>query len=58
MTRLDRVLQLLKDYHNLVLAMYCGEVPVELIPPYLDELRKEKDQLTQELIEHGYRRKN
>ena len=58
MTRLDRVLKLLKDDHNLVLAMYCGEVPVELIPPYLDELRKEKDQLTQELIEHGYRRKN
>ena len=45
MTRLDRVLKLLKDYHNLVLAMYCGEVPVELIPPYLDELRKEKDKL-------------
>ena len=58
MTIIDRVLKLLKDYDNLVLAMYCGEVPVELIPPYLDELRKEKDELTQELIEHGCRRKN
>ncbi len=45
MTRIDRILKLLKDYDNLVLAMYLGEVPVELIPPYLDELRKEKDKL-------------
>ena len=58
MTRLDRVLKLLKDYDNLVLAMYLDEVPVELVPPYLDELRKEKELLTQELIEHGCRRKN
>jgi hypothetical protein len=58
MTRLDRVLKLLKDYDNLVLVMYLGEVPVELIPPYLDKLRKEKEKLTQELIEHGCRRKN
>jgi hypothetical protein len=58
MTRLDRVLKLLKDYDNLVLAMYLDEVPVELVPPHLDELRKEKAQLTQELIEHGCRRKN
>lgn len=45
MTRIDRILKLLKDYDNLVLAMYLGEVPVELIPPYLDKLRKEKDKL-------------
>ena len=58
MTRLDRVLKLLEEYDTLVLAMYCDEVPVYMVPPYLDELRAEKEALTQELIEHGCRRKN
>ena len=35
-----------------------SETICNTIPPYRAELRKEKDQLTQELIEHGYRRKN
>ena len=35
-----------------------SETIYNTIPPYRDELRKEKDELTQELIEHGCRRKN
>ena len=59
MTIIDRVLKLLEQYDRLagriidVEEMYWSSAPSEL-----EELRKEKDQLTQELIEHGCRRKN
>ena len=53
MTRLDRVLKLLEDYD--MLAYLLSNKNLE---SYLERLRQEKEQLTQELIEHGCRRKN
>ena len=58
MTRLDRVLKLLEDYDRLADLIIDDVVCRSIAPSRLDELRKEKDQLTQELIEHGCRRKN
>lgn len=59
MTRLDRVLKLLEQYDRLAgLVIDEDEMYWSSAPSTLNELRKEKDQLTQELIEHGYRRKN
>lgn len=58
MTRLDRVLELLEKYDALAsvaLRAYSNSTYGLLM---LEELRAEKDQLTQELIEHGCRRKN
>lgn len=57
MTRLDRVLNLLERYDRLAVAAltYRNETFGCAI---LIDLRKEKAQLTQELIEHGCRRKN
>lgn len=58
MTRLDRVLKLLEEYDDLAavaLNSYCVGQDCRKMLVYL---RKEKDQLTQELIEHGCRRKN
>lgn len=53
MTRLDRVLDLLERYDKL------ASLNVSIFGIIkLEELRIEKDQLTQELIEHGCRRKN
>ncbi len=57
MTRLDRVLTLLDDYDALIDAVVSDEVR-KCIAQKLEGMRKEKDQLTQELIEHGCRRKN
>ena len=59
MTRLDRILSLLKGYDGLLenVLISAGSGPGTLGWIFLDELRKEKDQLTQELIEHGCRRK-
>ena len=58
MTRLDRVLNLLDRYDNLLTtalnAYHNGTYGFTI----LAELRQEKEQLTQELIEHGCRRKN
>lgn len=61
MTRLDRVLKLLDKYDGLVITALSlqgckayGTFGYDI----LMSLRKEKDQLTQELIEHGCRRKN
>ena len=58
MTRLDRVLKLLDRYDNLLTtalnAYHNGTYGFTI----LAELRKEKEALTQELIEHGCRRKN
>jgi hypothetical protein len=58
MTRLDRVLELLEKYDALasvaLRAYHNGTYGLVM----LADLRKEKDQLTQELIEHGCRRRN
>ena len=59
MTRLDRVLKLLDDYDKLAdLIIDEEEMYWSDTPSMLKELRKEKEKLTQELIEHGCRRKN
>lgn len=58
MTRLDRVLKLLERYDYLVLQLFCDDVEKDYAWYHLEYLRKEKEQLTQELIEHGCRRKN
>ena len=59
MTRLDRVLNLLEQYDRLAdLVIDEDEMYWSSAPSMLKELRKEKEQLTQELIEHGCRRKN
>ena len=58
MTRLDRVLELLERYDALTsvaLRAYSNSTYGLLM---LEELRKEKEKLAQELIEHGCRRKN
>lgn len=61
MTRLDRVLKLLDKYDGLAMAalsLQGCEAYGTFGYDILASLRKEKDQLTQELIEHGCRRKN
>ena len=58
MTRLDRLLKLLEYYDTLSFALICEAGNPEHYPCYLDNLRAEKEALTKELIEHGYRRKN
>ena len=58
MTRLDRVLKLLEEYDDLAavaLNNYCVGQDCRKMLAYL---RKEKDQLTKELIHRGCRRKN
>lgn len=58
MTRLDRVLKLLEDYDRLTDLIIDDDVVRFIAPSRLEGLRQEKAQLTQELIEHGCRRKN
>ena len=61
MTRLDRVLKLLEDYDDLAETALCDILDCEdaiRSLACLTSLRKENKQLTQELIEHGCRRKN
>ena len=60
MTRLDRVLDLLESYDRLSATALenCYGFKQELFTGLLDDLREKKDQLTQELIKHGCRRKN
>jgi hypothetical protein len=55
MTRLDRVLKLLDKYDALAADHYENTMDWW---NELAECRKEKEKLTQELIEHGCRRKN
>lgn len=57
MTRLDRILKLLEDYDRFVKLTIDVDM-YKSVAPWLENLRKEKEQLTQELIEHGCRRKN
>ena len=58
MTRLDRVLDPLNRYDDILSvalrAYHNGTYGLTI----LADLRKEKTRLTQELIEHGCRRKN
>ena len=58
MTRLDRVLKLLEDYDDLVAVAFTHYCIGQDCRKMLTYLRTQKDQLRQELIEHGYRRKN
>ena len=60
MTRLDRVLKLLEDYDKFALAQLVRDAKTLEVKDFdiLIALRKEKKLLTQELIEHGCRRKN
>lgn len=57
MTRLDKLLTLLEQYDALAASHYESR---QYLLGYdtLMKLRKEKEKLTQELIEHGCRRKN
>lgn len=61
MTRLDRVLNLLDRYDYMVdvaLSVLGNMEDKMVVRSMMMPLRQEKDQLTQELIEHGCRRKN
>lgn len=58
MTRLDRVLKLLEDYDDLVAIAFTHYCIGQDCRKMLTYLRQEKEKLRQELIEHGYRRKN
>jgi hypothetical protein len=58
MTRLDRVLRLLEDYDDVAAMLLNGVCDRQWCQKMLTYLRSEKEQLTQELIEHGCRRKN
>lgn len=57
MTRLYRVLNLLEAHDELIDIAIADDV-CKYLAPHIDAMRKEKDQLAQELIEHGCRRKN
>ena len=58
MTRLDRVLRLLEEYDSLVAIAFNNYCIGQDCRKMLTYLRLEKEKLTQELIEHGCRRKN
>lgn len=60
MTRLDRVLKVFHDYDVLITLALNNEGKYfdTVERAVLDSIRNERDQLTQELIEHGCRRKN
>lgn len=57
MTRLDRVLDIFDRYDKLI-SIYIDPSDETISKRELGELRRDKDALTQELIEHGCRRKN
>lgn len=56
MTRLDRVLKLLEEYDESLELCINEDDTIGYFT--LNRLRKEKEALTKELIEHGCRRKN
>ena len=60
MTRLDRVLKVFHDYDVLITLILNNEGKYfdTVERAVLDSIRDDRDQLTQELIEHGCRRKN
>lgn len=57
MTRLDRVSQLLYNF-NIFEGVCIKCLGEQDGAAFLDKIRSEKAKLTQELIEHGCRRKN
>lgn len=57
MTRLDRLLNLLENYDDLA-SWHFESQENTLGHEVLMKLRKEKDQLRQELIEYGCRRRD
>lgn len=58
MTRLDRALNLLERYDDLVVAALGAYHNGEFGWTILTSLRQEKELLIKELTEHGCRRKN
>lgn len=58
MTRLERVLDLLTKYDNLVIHALSDDPCKLFVPEALEELREEKEKLTKELTEHGCRRRD
>lgn len=58
MTRLDRILNVLEEYDQLVASAINNECEQTAAERWLETLRQEKEKLIQELIEHGCRRKN
>ena len=59
MTRLDRILKLLEEYDDLVIVALSKPCPdKQWCKAMLAYVRDKKKKLTQELIEHGCRRKN
>ena len=56
MTRLDRILNLLNEYDDNLEHCLQDDDTVGYFT--LDSLRKEKEALTKELIEHGCRRRD
>ena len=60
MTRLDRVLKVFHDYDVLITLTLNndGKYFDTVDRAVLESIRDERAQLTQELIEHGCRRKN
>lgn len=57
MTRLERVLNLLNKYDGLAEAGVKSHPTSSFGQVLLEELREEKEKLTNELIAHGCRRK-
>ena len=57
MTRLDRILNIFDRYDKLI-SIYIDPSDKTISKRELDKLREDKAILTQELIEHGCRRKN
>lgn len=57
MTRLGRVLNIFDRYDKLI-SIYIDPSDKTISKRELDKLREDKTILTQELIEHGCRRKN
>jgi hypothetical protein len=57
MTREDRILRLLEEYDDIAAIALSG-TNRQWCKAMLAYVRYKKDQLTQELIEHGCRRKN
>ena len=57
MTRLDKILNIFDRYDKLI-SIYIDPSDKTISKRELDKLREDKIILTQELIEHGCRRKN
>ena len=57
MTRLYRILSLLEAYDEIIDIALSNDV-CDYLAPHIEAMREEKEKLTQELIEHGCRRKN